>query len=55
MKQYNVYIQNLYIHTYAILGAFHKVLQILCGCSKGYGSSAIVVCCFHLDLDIIHN
>ena len=46
MKQYNVYIQNLYIHTYAILGAFHKVLQIIYSCSKGYGSSAIVIRCF---------
>lgn len=46
MKQYSVYIQNLYIHTYAILGAFHKVLQIICSCSNGYGSSAIVIHCF---------
>lgn len=47
MKQYNVYIQNLYIHTYAILGAFHKVYRIICGCSKGNCSSAIVILCFH--------
>lgn len=56
MKQYNVYIKNLYIHTYAILGVFHKVLQIICGCSKGYGSSAIVICCFQaltLDPEVI--
>lgn len=46
MKQYSVYIQNLYIHTHATLGAFHKELKIVCGCSKGYGSSAITICCF---------
>lgn len=46
MKQYNVYIQNLYIHTYAILGAFPKVFQIICGCHKSYGSSAVVTVCF---------
>lgn len=45
MNHYNVYIQNLYIHTYTMLGGFQKVLQITCGCTKGYGSSVTVICC----------